>query len=118
LSITTEKELILDGGGDEHATFVIQMGSTFIMEKNAKISLINGAQAQNVFFRIGSSATISTGSRVVGTMVAYASISFGLSTKMYGRALAGAAVSFDGGGVNELPGQVSTFDLNQSSTLA
>jgi len=52
--------LILDGGGNPNAVFIFQAGSTLTTASSSKIELVNGAQAANVFWQIGSSATLGT----------------------------------------------------------
>lgn len=78
--------LTLDGGGDPDATFVFQAGSTLTVA--GSIVLINGAQAKNVFFQVGSSATVGTGSTFRGNILALASITLNDNVTLIGRALA------------------------------
>ncbi|MCJ1383842.1 hypothetical protein MMC17_006956 [Xylographa soralifera] len=54
--------------------FVFQFGSTITTATAATVVLINGAQACNVFWQVGSSATLGTGTKFVGTIIAEASI--------------------------------------------
>ena len=78
--------LTLDGGGDPNATFVFQAGSSLTTAGN--IVLINGAQAKNVYFQIGSSATLGTGSQIKGNILALTSITLVDNANLIGRALA------------------------------
>ena len=58
--------------------------------------LINGAQECNVFWQVGSSATLGTGSVFRGTILALSSITLNNSVTVHGRALArNAAVTLD-----------------------
>ncbi len=66
-SIGVTGTLTLDGGGDPNATFVFQAGSSLTTAGN--IVLINGAQAKNVYWQVGSSATIGTASQWQGNIV-------------------------------------------------
>src|SRR5512133_1688692 len=66
--------LTLDGGGDPNAIFVFQAGSSLITASSSEVVLTNGAQACNVYWQVGSSATIGTNSTFVGNILAYASI--------------------------------------------
>jgi len=66
--------LTLDGGGDPDAVFIINVGSTLTVGSGASIVLENGAQGGNVFFRVGSSATLDTSATMVGQIVALTSI--------------------------------------------
>jgi hypothetical protein len=78
----------LDAQGDPGAVFVFQIGSTLITGSNTSVALINGAQACNVFWQVGSSATLGTGTRFVGTVMANASIAAQTGATIHGRLLA------------------------------
>ncbi|EXJ88226.1 hypothetical protein A1O1_05156 [Capronia coronata CBS 617.96] len=67
--------LTLDGQGNPNSVFVFQMGSTLITGAGATVALTNGAQACNVFWQVGSSATLAAGTSLVGNVLALASIS-------------------------------------------
>jgi hypothetical protein len=60
------------------------MGTTLITSSDVKFVLANGQLANNVYWKIGSSATIGTGSEIPGSLVAYASISFASDTVLTG----------------------------------
>jgi hypothetical protein len=80
-------DLTLDAQGDPNATFVFQAGSTLTTSGN--IVLINGAQASNVYFQVGSSATLGVGpSTFRGNILAFTSITLNDDVTMIGRALA------------------------------
>ncbi|MDX2260463.1 MAG: ice-binding family protein [Gemmatimonadales bacterium] len=78
--------LTLDGGGDPNATFVFQAGTSLITAGD--IVLINGAQAKNVFWIVGTSATLGTASQWQGTIIALTSITMVDNATLFGRALA------------------------------
>ncbi len=78
--------LTLDGGGNPNATFVFQAGSSLTTAGN--IVLINGAQAKNVYWQVGSSATIGTASQWQGNILALTSITLVDNATLFGRALA------------------------------
>ncbi len=78
--------LTLNGGGDPNATFVFQAGTSLTTAGN--VVLINGAQARNVYWQVGSSATIGTGSQWQGNILALTSITLVDSATLLGRALA------------------------------
>jgi hypothetical protein len=80
--------LTLDAGGDPDAVFIFQIGSTLTTASSSVVSLIGGAQACNVFWQIGSSATLGTNSTFGGTMLASTSITVTTGTLVQGRALA------------------------------
>lgn len=78
----------LDAQGDPNAVFIFQIGSTLITGSNTSVALINGAQACNVFWQVGSSATLGTGTRFVGTVMASATIIANTAATIHGRLLA------------------------------
>ncbi len=80
--------LTLDGQGDPNAVFVIQVGSALTTAVNSHVNLIGGAQPGNVFWQIGSSATLGTSSVFAGTILALTSISMNDGVTLNGRALA------------------------------
>lgn len=90
----------LDGSG----LYVIQIASKITSASSAAVNLINGAEAQNVYWQIGSSATIGTSTAFAGNIVALTSISLGTDTSLNGRALArNGAVTLDPGATPALP---------------
>ena len=80
--------LTLDAQGDPNAVFVFQAGSTLITGSASQVKLVNGAQACNVFWKVGSSATLGTGTVMAGNILALTSISINDGVTMHGRALA------------------------------
>jgi hypothetical protein len=88
--------LTLDGQNNPNAYWVFQIGSALTTASSAMVALINGASATNVFWLIGSSATLGTGTTFVGTLIAQASITANTGTNITGRLLAQtAAVTLD-----------------------
>jgi hypothetical protein len=77
--------LTLDGGGNPNATFVFQAGSS--LTGVGPIVLINGAQAQNVYWVNGAAATIGVGSAWQGNILAVSSITLNDNVTLLGRAL-------------------------------
>ena len=89
-------ELTLDAQGDPSAVFVFQAGSTLTTSSGSHVTLTNGAQSCNVFWQVGSSATLGTGSSFRGTVLALTSISAGTGATIVGRLLArNGAVTLD-----------------------
>jgi hypothetical protein len=87
---------VLTLSGDATSVFIFQAGSTLTLNPSASIVLTGGATAANVFWQVGSSATLGTSSVFKGTIAAFSSITMNTGATMVGRALArNAAVSFD-----------------------
>ena len=78
--------LTLDGGGNPNAVFVFQVGTA--LTTAGDVVLINGAQAKNVYWQVGSSATIGTASQFQGNILALTSITLVDNATLRGRALA------------------------------
>jgi len=78
----------LDAQGDSNAVFIFQIGSTLTTASNSSVSLINNALPCNVFWQIGSSATLGTTTAFMGNILALASITMTTSATLDGRALA------------------------------
>ena len=93
----------LDAQGDSNGVWIFQTPTTLLTAPNTMFVLQNGAQAKNVFWQVGSSATLGYSSTFVGTILAYASISVDRDAIIDGRMLAGAAVTFAGTDAITLP---------------
>jgi hypothetical protein len=87
-SITVTGDLTLDGGGDPNAVFVFIAGTSLTGAAPSHIILQNGAAAKNVYWAVGSSATLKTGSIWQGNILALQSIDMLASATLLGRALA------------------------------
>jgi hypothetical protein len=81
-------QLTLDGQGNPASVFVFQVASSLVTASASSIILTNGAQACNVFWQVGSSATLGTASSFKGTVLALASITVQTNAQVEGRALA------------------------------
>jgi hypothetical protein len=80
--------LTLNAQGNPSAVFIFQAGSTLITGSGSSVNLINGAQPCNVFWKVGSSATLGTTTSFVGNILALSSISMDSGVTLDGRALA------------------------------
>jgi hypothetical protein len=88
--------LTLDARGNPNAVFIFKAASTLITASASSVNLINGAQASNVFWKVGSSATLGTYSTLRGNVLALASITVTTGVTVNGRTLArDAAVTLD-----------------------
>lgn len=88
--------LTLDAGGDSNARFDFLIGSTLTTGTGSIVNLINGATADNVFWQVGSSATVGVGTSFAGSIVADQSITMNTGASLLGRAVAlNGAVTLD-----------------------
>ena len=88
--------LTLDAQGDPAAVFVFQIGSTLTTASASVVRVINGGNPCNVYWQVGSSATLGTATTFVGSIVALTSISLTTGATVAGRALArNGAVTMD-----------------------
>lgn len=96
-SLSITGTVVLDAGGDPNAVFVFLMGSTLITAaENSNVALVGGAQAGNVFWIVGSSATLGTHTVFAGNILAQASITVTTGASVSGRLLAqDGAVTLD-----------------------
>nr|AIC65763.1 ice-binding protein 3 [Chloromonas brevispina] len=77
--------LTLNAQGNRSAIFVIQTSSTFTTSARSNVNLINGAKSCNVFYAVGSSATIHAGSNIRGSVLAYAAVTVGTQVSFHAR---------------------------------
>jgi cell division septation protein DedD len=80
--------LTLDAGNDPNAIFVFQAGSTLITASTSSVVGLHGLNPCNVFWQVGSSATLGTGSHLVGSVLAQTSITATTGATIEGRLLA------------------------------
>ena len=80
--------LTLDAGNNVNAVFIFQMGSTLTTASNSGVHVINGGSDTNVFWQVGSSATLGTGTSFTGNILALASITLTTGASVSGRAFA------------------------------
>lgn len=96
-SIGLTGTLTLDGGGNANAVFIFQAGSTLTTAGASTVVLQNGTQACNVYWQVGSSATLGASSVLKGNILALTDIGLGTTANVIGRVLArNGAVTFDG----------------------
>ncbi|MEK7706248.1 MAG: ice-binding family protein, partial [Myxococcota bacterium] len=87
-SLALTGPVVLDAQGDPAAEFVFMIGSTLTTAAGASVSLINGASPCNVYWQVGSSATLGAATFFVGNILAYQDITAITGTSISGRALA------------------------------
>ena len=92
--------LTLDAQNNPNAVFIFKAGSTLTTASASQVRIINGGSSCNVFWQIGSSATMGTGSSFLGNVLASSSITMTTGTRSTGRLIAlNGAVTLDGSGV-------------------
>ncbi len=95
-SLGLSGQLTLDAQGNPSAVFIFQAGSSLIVGSASQVNLIGGAQACNVYWQVGSSATVGSGSAFVGNILALTSITMNTGATLQGSALArNGAVTLD-----------------------
>jgi hypothetical protein len=93
--------LVLDAQGISGALFVFQIGSTLTTASGSAVVLINSGASCDVYWVVGTSATIGTGTAFVGNVLATASITINTLATVNGRLLAStAAVTLDDNAVS------------------
>ncbi|QEC50725.1 DUF3494 domain-containing protein [Baekduia soli] len=80
--------LVLDAAGDPNAQFVFEIGSTLTTASASSVVMINGGSPCNVYWQVGSSATLGTTTAFKGTIMALTSITLDTQASVIGRALA------------------------------
>src|SRR5439155_411472 len=119
-------DLTLDAQGDANAVFVFQMASTLVTTVGRQVILSGGAQAANIYWQVGSSATLGTASVFKGNILALTSITATTGAAVEGRLLArNGAVTLDANNIGlgiaadtTPPTVSSTFPANTATDLA
>lgn len=111
--------LFLNGQGNANSLFVFQIGSVLTTASASSVQLINGANANNVYFQVGSSATLGTSSAFQGSILALANVTLNTGASIEtGRALAiNGAVTLDTNRV-VVPVSVATTAAPEPQSLA
>ncbi len=94
---TLDLNLILNAKGNPNAVFIFQMQAAFSTGPNAKVKLINGALACNVYWGVNGAVGMSAGTTMRGTLIANGAINMNANDTLEGRALSlSGAVTVDG----------------------
>jgi ice-binding like protein/exosortase sorting signal-containing protein len=80
--------LTLNAQGNPGAVFIFRIGSTLTTASASSVAVINGGQPCNVFWQVGSSATLGTATSFTGNIIAQASITMTTGARVAGRTLA------------------------------
>ena len=99
----------LDAGGDPTAQFIFNIGSTLTTSAGSKVELLNGANADNVFWVLGTALTMGADCLLVGNVLAGTAITMGTNAKIMGRAIAQTAVTCETACAVETSGRHSAF---------
>jgi len=95
-SLAITGTLTLHGTG----VYIFQVGSALTVNTGSMVVLSGGATADNIFWQVGSSATLGTTADFKGTIMALASVTLATGARLDGRALAlNAAVTLDSNNV-------------------
>ena len=104
-NITAASPLVLNGSG----VYIFQASSSLVTASGSVVELENGANACNVFWTVGSSATLGSGSTFVGTLMALTSATVDSTATVSGRVLAQtAAVTLDANTITVPPACATT----------
>jgi hypothetical protein len=96
--ILSTGNLTLDAAGDANAMWVFQVPSSLtigLIATPRSVLLINGAQAKNVFWQVGSAARIENGSTMVGTIIASAGVTISTAGETAQTTLTGRAIGLN-----------------------
>lgn len=108
----------LDAQGDPDSIFVLQAGSALTTATSSSVALINGARSCNVFWQIGSDATLGVGSTFVGTLLVQNSIVVKTGAVVTGRLLASVgSVTLDTNTIAKPGCATSVAGSNPSRTI-
>ena len=112
--------LFLDFLGNSNSTFVFQIGSTLTTASASSVSEIDGGPGANVFWQVGSSATLGTGTQFQGSIIADQSITLTTGTSIScGRAIAlTAAVTMDSNVISTDGCAAATSTVPEPSSMA
>jgi len=109
--------LTLNSSLNPNSVFVFQIGSTLTTASNSSV-VIEGSSACNVFFQVGSSATIGTGSQILGSIFALTSITLTTGANVTGGVYAlNGAVTMDDNAVTACVGTLQICKVAGSSSL-
>jgi hypothetical protein len=87
--------------GDANSVFIFKVASTLNTASNSSVVMTGGSQARNVYWQVGSSASLGTDTAFKGNILALTSVSMATGASLSGRALArNGAVTLDGNAIS------------------
>jgi len=106
--------LTLDGENDPNSVFIFQAGSTLTTATDSSIVLINGASYENIFWQVGSSATLGTNSIFAGNILALTSITANTGAGIQGSLLAlNGAVTLDNNTITQFLAAIGSLTVTK-----
>jgi hypothetical protein len=104
INIAFGTQVTLNGENTVDATFIFIAGTTLVTAADITFNLTGGAEAKNIFWALGTAATLGAGSVVEGSILAGTAITFGAGSTLNGCAIAQSAVTFGSSGTVDLRG--------------
>lgn len=102
-ALSLSSALTLDGGGNADGVFVFQVSAAFNSAASSLMTLVNGAQADHVFWQVLGAVTLGAGSIFVGVILAMEAVTVGASVSIVGRVLSiNGSVSLSSNDINPL----------------
>lgn len=96
--------LTLSDGGDPNAIFIFQIGTTLTTASSSRVQMSSGGRGTNVYWQVGTSATIGTSTTFRGNIIANTSITLTTSATTTGRVFAlNGAATIDSVALDALP---------------
>ena len=100
-AMITGSNVVLTGGATD--VWIFQVGTALTVGSGVQVILTGGAQARNIYWQVGSSATLGTSAVFEGTILANVSITMDTSSTLEGRALASTGAVTYNGNLGSLP---------------
>jgi hypothetical protein len=103
--------LTLDAQGSPSSQWIFQTATTVVTGAGSSIKFVNGGQANNVYWAVGTSVTIGANADFIGNILAQVSITLGYQSTLRGRAFALTTVTFAGDVTTVLPAYVQGLEF-------
>jgi hypothetical protein len=110
--------LTLNDGGDPGALFIFQIGTTLTTASNSQVVMSGGSRGSNVYWQVGSSATIATGTMLRGNLIANSSITMtnaGTTGRLFSL---GDAVAMNASNVDALPASAAAPNIALTASVS
>ena len=92
-SVSFTDSLYFDAGTNLDTVWIMQIAGSLVLETGARVTLMNGAKASNIFWQIAGEAQILAGAHAEGVILCKTAIIFGSEGSLNGRGLAQTAVT-------------------------